>query len=185
MNKDYYKILNINKNASLEEIKKAYRALALQYHPDKNKNPDAEMKFKEISEAYQVLNDKQKRHEYDNIKQMPNNLFHFQIRDPFEMFNEVFSIIAGLHDTLFLSNSFQQMVMPSMTIHIMEIQEVNPHEIIHPSNHFKIKEINKPLSLSYNNHDSKWDSYIMHNTEIKKLNDKEMNKIINNAFTHV
>ena len=106
MNKDYYKILNINKNASPDEIKKAYRALALQYHPDKNKNQDAEIKFKEISEAYQVLSDKQKKYDYDNIKQMPNNFFHFQIKDPFEIFNEVFSIITGLQNALFLSNSF-------------------------------------------------------------------------------
>jgi molecular chaperone DnaJ len=62
---DYYKILGIEKNASKDDIKKAYRRLALKYHPDKNKAPDAEEKFKEISEAYAVLYDDEKRRMYD------------------------------------------------------------------------------------------------------------------------
>ncbi|KAL0263840.1 UNVERIFIED_CONTAM: hypothetical protein PYX00_011141 [Menopon gallinae] len=66
MSKDYYAILGVNKNASSEEIKKAYRALALKYHPDKNKNDKtAEQKFKEINEAYEVLKDPQKKAFYD------------------------------------------------------------------------------------------------------------------------
>ncbi|XP_030375691.1 dnaJ protein homolog 1 [Scaptodrosophila lebanonensis] len=65
MGKDFYKILGINKNASDDEIKKAYRKLALKYHPDKNKSPQAEERFKEIAEAYEVLSDKKKRDIYD------------------------------------------------------------------------------------------------------------------------
>ena len=66
MGMDYYKILGINKNATDTEIKKAYRKLAMQYHPDRNKgNKQAEEKFKEISEAYAVLSDKEKRKQYD------------------------------------------------------------------------------------------------------------------------
>lgn len=66
--KDYYAILGVSKNATAEEIKKAYRKLAVQYHPDKNQgNKVAEEKFKEIAEAYNVLGDEQKRQEYDNI----------------------------------------------------------------------------------------------------------------------
>lgn len=65
MKKDYYEILGVSKNASQEEIKQAYRKLALQYHPDRNKSPGAEEKFKEISEAYAVLSDPQKRQQYD------------------------------------------------------------------------------------------------------------------------
>ena len=63
--KDYYEILNIPKDASKSEIKKAYRKLALKYHPDKNPSKDAEEKFKEISEAYAVLYDDEKRQLYD------------------------------------------------------------------------------------------------------------------------
>lgn len=54
MGRDFYKILGINKGADLDEIKKAYRKMALRYHPDKNKSPSAEEKFKEIAEAYEV-----------------------------------------------------------------------------------------------------------------------------------
>jgi len=68
MKRDYYEILGVNKGASLEEVKKAYRGLALQYHPDRvpqDKKKEAEEKFKEISEAYAVLSDSQKRALYD------------------------------------------------------------------------------------------------------------------------
>lgn len=63
--RDYYEILGVNKDASKADIKKSYRKLALKYHPDKNKEAGAEEKFKEISEAYAVLNDDQKRQLYD------------------------------------------------------------------------------------------------------------------------
>jgi len=63
--RDYYEVLGVFKNASKDEIKDAYRKLAMQYHPDRNKAPDAEEKFKEISEAYAVLSDDEKRQQYD------------------------------------------------------------------------------------------------------------------------
>lgn len=62
---DYYEILDVDRNASKEEIKNKYRKLALQFHPDRNKNLGAEEKFKEISEAYAVLSDDEKRKKYD------------------------------------------------------------------------------------------------------------------------
>lgn len=64
MSKDYYKILGVEKNASVDEIKRAYRRLAQQYHPDKGGDP---AKFKEVNEAYQVLSDPQKRSQYDRF----------------------------------------------------------------------------------------------------------------------
>nr|ACR44221.1 heat shock protein 40 [Pteromalus puparum] len=67
MGKDYYKILGIAKGASDDEIKKAYRKMALKYHPDKNPAAGAEEKFKEIAEAYEVLSDTKKREVYDNF----------------------------------------------------------------------------------------------------------------------
>ncbi len=63
--RDYYEVLGISRSASIEEIKRAYRRLARQYHPDVNKSPDAEAMFKEINEAYQVLSDPEKRAMYD------------------------------------------------------------------------------------------------------------------------
>lgn len=66
--KDYYSVLGVNKNASPDEIKKAFRKLAVKYHPDRNPgNKVAEEKFKEISEAYEVLSDKENRQKYDQF----------------------------------------------------------------------------------------------------------------------
>ncbi|XP_058058449.1 dnaJ protein homolog 1 isoform X2 [Anopheles bellator] len=65
MGKDYYKTLGISRGSTDEDIKKAYRKLALKYHPDKNKSPGAEEKFKEVAEAYEVLSDKKKRELYN------------------------------------------------------------------------------------------------------------------------
>ncbi len=66
--RDYYEVLGVDRNASQEEIKKAYRKLARKYHPDANKDdPDAEAKFKEIAEAYAVLNDPERRAQYDRF----------------------------------------------------------------------------------------------------------------------
>jgi molecular chaperone DnaJ len=63
--RDYYEVLEIQKNASKDDIKNSYRKLALKFHPDRNKSPGAEEKFKEISEAYAVLSDDEKRKRYD------------------------------------------------------------------------------------------------------------------------
>jgi len=68
MAEDYYQILGVDKKASVDEIKKAYRKLAVKWHPDKNpNNKAAEEKFKKISEAYAVLSDSQKRQQYDTF----------------------------------------------------------------------------------------------------------------------
>lgn len=66
-NQDYYSILGVDKSVSAEELKRAYRKLALQYHPDRNKTAEAEEKFKEINKAYEVLGDPQKRQTYDQF----------------------------------------------------------------------------------------------------------------------
>lgn len=75
--KDYYKVLGVNEDASFEEIKKTYRKLAFQYHPDKN--PGKEEMMKEINEAYAVLSDERKRREYDSYRQS----YGFFARDKF------------------------------------------------------------------------------------------------------
>ena len=65
--KDYYEVLGVQKGANKNQIKDAYRKLALQYHPDRNKSPEAEERFKEVSEAYAVLSDDEKRRQYDSF----------------------------------------------------------------------------------------------------------------------
>lgn len=67
MGKDYYRVLGVQRDASDDEIKKAYRKMALRYHPDKNSAANAEEKFKEIGEAYEVLSDKNKRDTFDRF----------------------------------------------------------------------------------------------------------------------
>lgn len=117
MGKDYYKILGVSKQATDDELKKAYRKLALKYHPDKNKAKGAEEKFKEVAEAYEVLSDKKQRQIYDQVGEeglkggaaagggpggMPNgfsqgqgtsNGFTYTYHgDPMETFNQFFNM---------------------------------------------------------------------------------------------
>ena len=65
--KDYYKIMGIKREATQDEIKRAYRKLARKYHPDVSKEADAEARFKEVGEAYEVLKDPEKRTAYDQL----------------------------------------------------------------------------------------------------------------------
>ncbi|HRV94940.1 MAG TPA: DnaJ domain-containing protein, partial [Anaerolineae bacterium] len=103
--RDYYEVLGVAKSASPEEIKKAYRRLARQYHPDVSEEADAETKFKEVNEAYEILSDEQKRGLYDrfghagvsgNAGGFGGGGFGFDVgRDPFEIFEEVFGSFGG------------------------------------------------------------------------------------------
>lgn len=94
-NRDYYEVLGINRNASEDEIKGAFRKLARQLHPDVNKDPDAEEKFKEINEAYGVLSDADKRARYDRFgKEGLGNMgggFHDYTADFGDIFEELFN----------------------------------------------------------------------------------------------
>ena len=71
--RDYYEVLGVDKNVNGDEVKKAFRKMARQYHPDVNKAPDAEEKFKEVKEAYDVLSDDQKRAQYDRFGHVDPN----------------------------------------------------------------------------------------------------------------
>lgn len=104
MAKDYYKILGVNKEASNDEIKRAYRKLALKYHPDKTKNDkDSEQRFKEVNEAYQVLSNSAKRQQYDQFGQTfsgatgGSGFSGFRPED-FSKFTQDFSDLGGFGD---------------------------------------------------------------------------------------
>lgn len=102
MPKDYYEVLSVPKNASQEEIKKAYRKLAFKYHPDRNKGDKAkEDKFKEASEAYQVLGDSQKREQYDRFG---HNAFNG--RGGFQDVGDIFETFKDIFNTDFFGGSF-------------------------------------------------------------------------------
>lgn len=100
--RDFYEILGVSKTASLEDIKKAYKKLALQYHPDRNpNNKEAEEKFKEASEAYQVLSDKDKRAQYDQYGSAAFegaggfNAHDINMEDIFQNFGDIFGSMFG------------------------------------------------------------------------------------------
>ena len=95
---DYYDILGVSRNDSEEEIRKAFRRKAMEYHPDRNKNPDAEDKFKEINEAYQVLSDSGKRAQYDRYGHAGVNGQGYD--RPFDGF-DVFGGFGDIFDSFF------------------------------------------------------------------------------------
>jgi molecular chaperone DnaJ len=108
--RDYYEVLGIQKSASKDDIKKAYRKLAIQYHPDKNPgNKEAEEKFKEATEAYEVLSDEQKRPAYDQfgfagVEGMGGP--HAQdFSQAFRGFEDIFGDFSGIFDTFFSGGS--------------------------------------------------------------------------------
>jgi molecular chaperone DnaJ len=99
--RDYYEILSVARNADGEEIKRAYRRLAMKYHPDRNPgDADAEVKFKECAEAYEVLSDDAKRKVYDQFGHeglkrgggpAPHDFSRMDVQDIFSMFNDIFA----------------------------------------------------------------------------------------------
>ena len=100
--RDYYEVLGVVKTADGEEIKRAYRRLAMKYHPDRNQGDgaaDAELKFKECSEAYEVLSDPSKRQRYDQFGHAgvsgQHDFSHMDVGDIFSMFDDIFGGAFG------------------------------------------------------------------------------------------
>ncbi|KAL8139702.1 hypothetical protein V2J09_005723 [Rumex salicifolius] len=102
---DYYTTLKVGRNATLEEIKSSYRKLARKYHPDMNKSPGAEEKFKEVSAAYEVLSDDEKRSLYDRYGEagfegdFAESSFDPREVDPFQVFDTIFGDSNGFFGT--------------------------------------------------------------------------------------
>ncbi|CAI9104051.1 OLC1v1002658C1 [Oldenlandia corymbosa var. corymbosa] len=96
--RDYYSVLGVSKNASKSEIKSAYRKLARSYHPDVNKEPGAEQKFKEISNAYEVLSDDEKRSIYDRYGEagLKGSMGTGDFSNPFDLFESLFDGLGGM-----------------------------------------------------------------------------------------
>src|SRR3954453_8062335 len=104
--RDYYEVLSVERTASGDEIKRSYRKLAVKFHPDKNPDaPQAEEKFKELGEAYDVLMDEQKRAAYDRYGHAAfaqgGGGFRGGFHDPFDIFREVFGGNSGIFETFF------------------------------------------------------------------------------------
>lgn len=99
--RDYYEILGVPRTASADEIKKAYRKMAIKHHPDKNPdNPNSEAKFKEAAEAYEILSDADKKQRYDRyghdgVKGMPGGGFNMSMDDIFTNFGDIFGDAFG------------------------------------------------------------------------------------------
>ena len=112
--KDLYEVLGISRSASQDEIKKAYRKLAIQYHPDKNPdNKEAEEKFKDIAEAYAILSDPGKKVRYDRFGHTATsgagdfNGFS-NIEDIFNAFGDIFSGFGGFSDIFVTSTRYRK-----------------------------------------------------------------------------
>ena len=101
--KDYYDVLGVQKTVTKDELKSVYRKLALKYHPDRNKSPEAEEKFKEISEAYAVLSDQEKRKRYDTYGHVGNEEVFRGSEDNFaEIFKDIgFGNVGDIFEQIF------------------------------------------------------------------------------------
>ncbi|WRG21573.1 DnaJ domain-containing protein [Helicobacter pylori] len=105
MSKSLYQTLNVSENASQDEIKKSYRRLARQYHPDLNKTKEAEEKFKEINAAYEILSDEEKRRQYD---QFGDNMFGGQNFSDFARSRSASEDLDDILSSIFGKGGFSQ-----------------------------------------------------------------------------
>ena len=145
MNKNFYDILQVNKNSTKEEIKKSYKKLALQYHPDKNKDENSIDKFKEIAEAYATLGDDDKRKNYDMFGSSDENFSG----DPFSAFNDIFN----QHMSSFMNMNYEKEINISDILNKLSGFSNSNFDMPNiPNVHVKFHTMNKsPFSFPTNN----------------------------------
>ncbi len=138
MNKDYYKTLGVERNTSQEDIKKQYRKLTKEFHPDKHKDPSQkktqEQKYKEISEQYNVLNDPDKKRMYDLTGSQESNGGHYQHRNVQDM-DDIFGTMFGGNPFDQFFNTRQQVrqpnVQPQRGNDVIQSVSIKLNDVIH------------------------------------------------------
>ena len=148
--KDFYKILEIDKSATENEVKKAYKKLAFKYHPDKNKSPDAESKFRDISEAYDILMDADKRRMYDNFGYEAVSGEIPQV-NPLDLFQSLFNVDftglgEGMHSNIFVFSDLSSMPFSQIKASMKYNIECSLDELYHGTQ----KEFNITHSVKRN-----------------------------------
>ena len=133
--KDLYKTLEIDKSASGDEVKKAYKKLAFKYHPDKNKSSDAESKFRDISEAYDILMDVDKRRMYDNFGYEAVSGEMPQV-NPLDLFQSLFNVDftglgEGMHSNIFVFSDLSSMPFSQIKASMKYNLECSLDELYH------------------------------------------------------
>lgn len=133
--KDFYKILNIDKSSNTNDIKKAYKKLAFQYHPDKNKSKEAESKFRDISEAYDILMDSDKKRMYDNFGYDAVSGEIPQI-NPLDLFQSLFNVDftglgEGMNSNIFVFSDLSSMPFSALNASMKYNLECSLDELYH------------------------------------------------------
>lgn len=177
MSRKYYDILGVGKNANDETIKKAYRRLAMKYHPDKNQDDkDAENKFKEINEAYEVLSNKEKKHKYDKYGSVniPNN---FQTHNVYSNVFDDASFTDFLNDSFFNitinKNGVNQRVYRKNVVKETEFEKLIKNKIIKIRNLDNNKNLNEKSAKLVN---------IKNNKCIIQISDKRLSLNFDNIL---
>lgn len=145
MSDNFYQILGVNENASIDEIKKAYRRLSLQFHPDKNPSPEATEKYKKINEAYDILGDEQNKKKYDMERQNPFMRMGGNVNDVDEIFKTFFG--GGMPFGMRMGG------MPGMGVDPDDIANMNGFGMggFPPGAHFQVFHNGIPVNIGHPN----------------------------------
>jgi len=180
MSKDYYKILECNKYSTQEEIKKSYKKLALKYHPDKNKDDEnCKNIFQEITEAYNILGNEEKRKKYDMFG-IDDGEIQFD-EDPFKVFNNIFHEHLNQFKNMHYENNFD------IGNIIQELSGMNLNNIFDiPKVHVQVHSMDTQNNFSnILNEFGKINENISYNQDIKKENSNLIEEIIDDIVIHL